>query len=205
MEEIKNKIVESAEGLFLKYGIKSVTMDDIAKDLAISKKTIYQFFKDKTEVVNSVARNHLEKERQEIEEIHAKAENIIEELIMMTRCMRDNHMRINPAVFLDLKKYYKSAWQIYLKYKNSVFYQSIVKSLERGIREGYFRKNIDIEILATIRLELIQLSFNDEIFPRDKFNFIEVQNQISDHFINGILTTKGKELLENYNKTYQLK
>lgn len=197
MENIAEKIIESAEGLFLKYGIKSVTMDDIAKDLAISKKTIYQFFKDKTEIVVKVARKHMEREKQQIEEIHSQSANIIEELIMMTRCMKENHMKTNPSVFIDLRKYYKKGWQVYLEYKNKVFYKSILSSLKQGIKEGVFRPDINVEILANMRLELIQLSFNDDIFPRDRFNFTEVHQQLSEHFIYGILTIKGKELLEN--------
>jgi len=197
MEDIAEKIIESAEGLFLKYGIKSVTMDDIAKDLAISKKTIYQFFKDKTEIVVKVAQSHMEREKQQIEEVHSRSANIIEELIMMTRCMKENHMKTNPSVFVDLRKYYKKGWQVYLEYKNKVFYKSILSSLKRGIKEGVFRPDINVEILATMRLELIQLSFNDEIFPREKFDFTEVHQQLSEHFIYGILTVKGKELLEN--------
>jgi TetR/AcrR family transcriptional regulator, cholesterol catabolism regulator len=196
VEEIAQKIIASAEGLFMKYGIKSVTMDDIARDLAISKKTIYQYFKDKTEIVVKVAHSHMAREKNQIEEIQSKAANIIEELIMMTRCMKENHMKTNPAVFLDLRKYYKKGWEVYLEYKNKVFYKSILTSLKRGIAEGVFRPDINAEILATMRLEIIQLSFNDDIFPRDKFDFTEVHKQLAEHFIYGILTIKGKELLE---------
>lgn len=203
MEEIKEKIIEGAADLFLKYGLKTVTMDDIARHLAISKKTIYQYFNDKNELVNTVAKMHMELEKKQIEEIQNQTSNTIEELIMMTKCMRENHNRINPVVFLELKKYYKKAWQIYLEYKSNVFYQSILSSLKRGIAEGVFRSDINVEILATMRMELVQLSFNDDIFPRDKFDFREVQNQLSQHFLNGLLTIKGKEQIENYYKKYQ--
>jgi len=203
VEEIKEKIIEGAADLFLKYGLKTVTMDDIARHLAISKKTIYQYFNDKNELVNTVAKMHMELEKKQIEEIQNQTSNTIEELIMMTKCMRENHNRINPVVFLELKKYYKKAWQIYLEYKSNVFYQSILSSLKRGIAEGVFRSDINVEILATMRMELVQLSFNDDIFPRDKFDFREVQNQLSQHFLNGLLTIKGKEQIENYYKKYQ--
>lgn len=196
MEDIAENILESAEALFMKYGIKSVTMDDIARELAMSKKTIYQYFKDKTDIVVQVARRHMEHEKQQIEDINNQSANIIEELIMMTRCMKENHMKINPSVFMDLRKYYQRGWQVYLEYKNKVFYKSILASLQRGIAEGVFRSDINVEILATMRLELIQLSFNDEIFPRDKFNFTDVHQQLSEHFIYGILTEKGKVLLK---------
>lgn len=173
-------------------------MDDIAQSLAISKKTIYQYFKDKNEIVNTVAKVHMEKEKREIEEIHQQSGNIIEELFQMAQCMKKNHQRINPSVFYDLKKYYKKAWQIYLDYKNRVFYKSIISSLNRGISEGVFRPDINVDILATMRLELIQLAFNDEVFPRDKFDFAQVHQQLGEHFIHGLLTEKGKRLLSAY-------
>lgn len=178
-------------------------MDDIAQELSISKKTIYQYFKDKDELVNTVAREHMEKEKQELHHVHSQARNTIEELVLISRCMRENHMRINPVVFWDLRKYYRSAWEIYQEYKKGVFYQSIKKSLERGISEGFFRSDINIEALAILRLEQIQMTFNGEIFPGEKFDMMEVQKQLFEHFIYGLLTEKGRTEFLEYISNYQ--
>jgi AcrR family transcriptional regulator len=198
VEPVKKNIVEGADELFMKYGIKTVTMDDIARYLSISKKTIYQYFADKTEIVNTVALEHLEKQKSEISTVKNSARNAIEELFMVSRCLRENLVKINPSVFHDLKKYYRSAWEIYLKYRSEVFYQSIQDTLENGKDKGYFREDINVKILATLRQEEIQMVFNGEIFPRDKFEIKEVQIQLFDHFVYGILTAKGQKLYHKY-------
>lgn len=202
MEEVKQHIIGKAEELFLKYGIKSVTMDDIARELAISKKTIYQYFTDKNEIVNRVVHIYLEREKETMAEARRSAEDIIEECFLLSRCLRENHIRINPVVFWDMKKYYQKAWNLYQEYKNEIFFESIRQTLEKGIREGYFRESINPEILALLRLEQIQLIFNEDIFPRHKFNLYEIQEQLYNHFMYGLLTEKGKQAFEQYTSNY---
>jgi TetR/AcrR family transcriptional regulator, cholesterol catabolism regulator len=192
LEEIKQIIIGKAEELFLRYGIKSVTMDDIAHELSISKKTIYQYFTDKDELVIMVTRAHLEKEKEEIEKTRSQARNTIEEFMMLSQCIKESHMKMNPVVFWDLKKYYYQAWQIFEEYKSGVFFDSIKSSLIRGIKEGFFREDINVDVLAALRLEQIQMSFNDKIFPPEKYDIAEVQKQLYEHFVHGVLTEKGK-------------
>ncbi len=168
-------------------------MDDIAQELSISKKTIYQYFKDKEELVSIVAKVHLEKERIEIEQINKTAKNTMEEFILLSKCIKENHLRMNPVVFWDLKKYYHQAWHIFKEYKNGVFFESLRSSLKRGIEEGFFREDINIDVLAALRMEQIQMTYNEEIFPKDKYDIMEVQNQLFNHFVHGVLTQKGEE------------
>lgn len=189
--ELKEHILATAYRLFMTYGIRNITMDDLSKELSISKKTIYQHFKDKDEIVYLTTRIALEHEQKYLDEIQQHAKNSIDELILITKFMREHISKINPSVLFDIKKYYRDAWQLYLTFKHEVFINAVKASLKRGIEEGDFRKSIDIDILAIFRLEMIQLSFDDRIFPRTMFDFREVQMQILDHFIHGILTPKG--------------
>lgn len=198
--DITEKIKSEAASLFLRYGIKSITMDDIARSLGISKKTIYQSYKDKNEIVLMVARDFLENESLRISEIYKSKSNAIEKLSMFSSMMRETFTKINANVLFDLKKYYSDAWNYYLKFKQEVFYQSIIQLLEQGIEEGFFRKELNKEVIAKIRLEQVQWIFDEEIFPPDQFDFKEVQIQIFEHFIYGIVTPKGYELLEKYAK-----
>ncbi len=192
--DTKQRIIEKTDELFHRYGIRSVTMDDIARALGISKKTIYQFFKDKDEIVTTVSRYHMEHEREEIEAIFNESANAIEELYNVSLCLRKNVADINPSIIYDLQKYHAKGWQVFLDYKENVFKRTLKQSLERGIKEGYYRAEIDPDILATLRMEEIQLAFDHNVFPTSRFNFKEVQTQIFEHFIFGILTPKGQEL-----------
>jgi len=200
MEDLSDKIIHEAASLFLKYGIKSVTMDDISRSMGISKKTVYQYFSDKKEIVNKVAKTHLESEKRNFEEIHAKADTAIDKLFRHSVFMRKSFDKMNPVVIYDLKKYYKDAWQLFLEYKRSVFSKKMIETLKEGMEQGYFRKDIDPEILINLRFEIMQLIADGSIFPPDKYDFREVQIQLFDHFIHGILTEKGQCLMKNYLK-----
>ena len=184
----------------MSYGIRSITMDDLSKELSVSKKTIYQHFKDKDEIVLITTRMVLEQEQKCVAETQEQAQNSIDELILMTSCMREHINKINPSVLFDIKKYYREAWQLYLTFKQEVFADAIKSSLSRGIEEGYFRENINVEVLSVLRLEMIQICFDDSIFPPAKFDFKEVQMQIFDHFIHGILTPKGLKAFQQQTK-----
>ncbi|CAN5212027.1 TetR/AcrR family transcriptional regulator [soil metagenome] len=196
--EVREKIIYGAIELFMKYGFKSITMDDIAKNLSISKKTIYQFFKDKDELISTVTELHLEQEQQEFDCIHLEASNSIEELFLTSKCLKKNLSDLNPSILYDLQKYHRNAWKKFIDFKERVFVAGIKSCLEKGIQEGNFRSNINVEILAKLRMEQVQLVFNEDVFPRDKFDFKEVQMQIFEHFIHGITTPQGQELLEQY-------
>jgi AcrR family transcriptional regulator len=202
MQDISEKIIQEASSLFMKYGIKSVTMDDISRAMSISKKTLYQYFRDKNEIVNRVARVHLENEKRNFEEIQANAGDAIEKLYMHSLFIRKSFEKMNPAVLYDLKKYYKDAWDLFIQYKREVFSKGMTDTLHEGIAQGYFRKNIDPDILITLRFEVLQLVADGSIFPAEKFDFREVQIQLFDHFLHGILTEKGHALMNEYYKTH---
>jgi len=198
VEEIKQKIVEGAALLFHKYGIRSVSMDDIARHLSISKKTIYQYFKDKDQVVTLALRAHMDKEMQEYEEIFDVSDNAVEELAKVSKCMRSDFKDMNPSLLFDMQKYHPDGWNLWMEFKNEFIKGHVLRNLKRGIKEGYYRKEIDPEVMARFRVEQVQLAFDDTIFPKDEFDFKEVQMQFLNHFVHGIVTEKGHELFEEY-------
>lgn len=194
--ELKGKIIEAAGYLFTRYGVRSVTMDDIARELSVSKKTIYQHFKDKDEIVTAATEAHMQMERNEFDEIFRTATNAINELAMISKCMRKHVLELNPSLLYDLQKYHRKAWEGYLSFKDEFIKNHIMRNLERGVQEGYYREEINPEILAIFRMEQIQLAFDDKIFPRKNYDFKTIQMQMFDHFVYGIVTQKGKELFE---------
>ncbi|WKN43357.1 TetR/AcrR family transcriptional regulator [Tunicatimonas pelagia] len=199
--ESKEQIANAAEQLFLKYGVRSVTMDDIAKQLGISKKTIYQYFADKDEVVELATLRILEREKKLLAEVQERSENAIHELYLFTRYIRQHIVEVNPSILFDIQKYHRGAWKIYQDFKGSVFLQTIESSIRKGMEEGHFRADIKPEILAKLRIEQVNLAFNNEIFPKHEFDWTEVHLQIFYNFCYGLLTTEGVELFEKYAKT----
>jgi AcrR family transcriptional regulator len=197
-QDIKNKILRGAEELFMKFGVRSVSMDDVARHLSVSKKTIYQYFADKDELITSVSKSHMERDKVEFEKIHADAANAIDELVKISEAMARDFKNMNPALLYDLQKFHPNAWNVWLDYKNDYIRQSVVRNLKQGISEGYFRPEVNTEVLAILRINTVELGFSDQLFPPDRFDLVDVQMQVFEHFILGLLTDKGRKLYDRY-------
>jgi TetR/AcrR family transcriptional regulator, cholesterol catabolism regulator len=189
------RILQKADAMFLRYGLRSVTMDDIAKELGISKKTIYLYFADKDALIDKVTEYMLEEEKNKAEEIYKVSKNPIEEIFLSTKMMKEMLQNINAVLFYDMQKYYPNSWQKYLDFKMH-FLEIIKRNLNEGIFQKLYRADINVEILAKIRVEIVDMGFNMELFPPSKFNILDIQLENIDHFLRGIVTPKGLEVYE---------
>lgn len=200
MEErdTKDKILKGAEALFMKYGVRSISMDDIARHLSVSKKTLYQHFADKEDIVTQVCQSHMENNWKKFEAIRQRAVNAIDELAMMSVRLKQDMEEMNPSLLFDLQKYHPKAWAVWEKYKGVCVNDSMKRNLEQGIQEGYYRPEINAEILSISRMCLVEIAFDDKVFPQNKFNIAEVQLQLFDQFVYGIVTEKGRRLYQKY-------
>jgi len=192
------RIIQGGGELFLTAGIKSVTMDDIAKHLGMSKKTIYQFFKDKNELVIALVKKKLKEDEDEMADIMSRSGNVIEEMINMMKCSEDIFSRINPIVIHDMQKYHPEAWIEFQKFKADVLISTLEELLTKGIKQSYIRPDIDVKIIARMRVSQVEMGFNTTIFPMAEFNPWKVQVQFLEHFNYGICTLKGYKLLNQY-------
>lgn len=174
-------------------------MDDVARDASMSKKTLYQYFDNKDGLVIEVANRHFEKERIDFDEIKESANDAIHEVMLVSQCLRKHIFRMNPSLLFDMQKYHSTAWDEYLKFKHSFIRGNIKDNISRGIDEGYFRSEIDAEILSILRVEQVQLAFNQKIF-NNKWDLPTIQLQLLDHFVHGLLTDKGREKYKEYSQ-----
>ena len=196
--EIKDKILEVAFRLFLRRGIKSVSMDDIALELGASKKTIYKWYENKDEVVEASLQAYLTDMDQECSGFPGTASNAIEELFSIMAMVRQKMAGVHASVFHDLQKYHPKAYQLWVQHKNEVLYGQIVDNITRGQAEGLYRTDLNIEIMARMRLLQTEHSFNPDFFPPEQFNMQKVQLAILEHFMLGIATLKGHKLINKY-------
>ena len=201
--EIKDRILFGAQDLFFKYGIKSITMDDIAKHLAVSKKTIYQFFDDKNELVETLLSESLKRDENELRQIQKDSENVIEEVLSLMKHMGNMFSKVHPNIFYDLQKYHPEAWKQFIVFKENCMAKMVEDSIERGIKEGYVRTDLNAKILAKLRIEQVQMGFNPDIFPPDKFRILDVQVTLLDHFLLGICNIKGHKLFNKYKEVME--
>lgn len=201
--EPKESILKGALEMFLRYGIKSITMDDISRALGVSKKTIYLYYADKDALVSSAVKNFTDMQKDIFAKIRDESKNALEELIKCSDYMRSNVCNINPALLYDVKKYHPKAWNIYLDYRRESVEKTIEATLIRGINEGFFRTNIQTKILARLRIETLEMGFNTEIFPVSEFETPRVQMEFFEQFTFGICTIKGHKLLNKYKQIHE--
>lgn len=197
--EVKEYIVEEADKLFCQFGFKSVTMDDIAKHLGMSKKTIYQHFSDKDELVNILIQDKLNAQDCAMDFCAAKAENAVEELFFAITNIHELLSSMNPKLFYDLQKYHPKAWLSFKAFKEKNLGKCILANLERGINEGLYRSEIKTDILAQMRLEQVDLLFNQtNQYTMDKYTLVQVMVEITEHFLYGVCNPKGLEKINYY-------
>lgn len=200
--ETQERIVEQASELFRRYGVRSVTMDDIASHLSISKKTIYQFFKDKKEIVRVCLQHIVDCEFTDMDAIEAKSKDVMEELVYISEYFRKMIARMNPSLLFDLKKYHADAWEVYLDAKQTRYLDKIKRNLKRGQEQGFIRKEINVDIASRMRMEMVEIGFNPDVFPPDKYDISALQMELFDYFFHSVTTYEGKELMEKYVKEH---
>ena len=176
---------------------KGITMDDISKELSISKKTIYRFFKNKNEIVEQVVLRQLDRQAQAFERISTETINAIEKLHEIGKCVRDDQKKVNPSLLNDIRKYYPDVWGEIMDFKDKVIHNTLVSIIKSGTQDGYFRGDINADILATLRQSELEMAMDDKLFPDHEFDIREVHLQLFEHFVHGILTEKG---IEEFNK-----
>ena len=197
--DIKKYIIEESDKLFCQYGFKSVTMDDIAKHLGMSKKTIYQHFSDKDELVNILIESRLNNQDCVIHESAEKAKDAVHELLLTLATMNESLGNLNPKMFYDLQKYHPKAWLYFKNFKEKSLGSAILANLERGITEGIYRAEINTDILTQLRLDHVELIFNrHDHYTANKYNIAQVMIEITEHFLYGICNQKGLALIATY-------
>ena len=196
----KERIQEGARELFRRYGIRNVTMDEIARQLGISKKTIYQEFPDKDSLVHSLMTGDMEKHHTEFEKIYAESENVVDEVFNIMKKMTEIFSNCNPVLYYDLEKHYPKTWKVFSDFKTKFILEHVERSLEKGKKDGLVREDVNTRILALLRIEEITLGMSPVVFPADRFSMLEVQLALTEHFLYGICTLKGHKLVNKYKK-----
>lgn len=203
--DIKERIRVKAEELFLQYGIRSVSMDDIANSLGMSKKTLYQYYADKDELVDAVVDNHITGMEHDCLRCKKEAKDAVHEIFITMERIMDEFSNINPMVLYDMEKFHFRAYNRFREYKNKFLAKVIQDNIEWGIREDLYRADINIDVMTRYRIESMMIPFNVSVFPPGKYNLATVSEQIIVHFAYGLATTRGHKLIHKYNEQRQKK
>lgn len=199
--DIKERILKVADDICRKIGFRAMTMDDLAVKLGISKKTLYQYYEDKEALVDAVISDEMDSKEQDCNICHELAVDAVDEIFLTLEMMTQEFKDLNPLMLHDLQKYFPSIASKFIEFKNNHFYGIISNNLKRGIKEGLYRKEINVDVLTKYRLESVMISFNQEVFPSSKYNLSQVTRELLEHFLYGIVTEKGHELILKYKKS----
>jgi AcrR family transcriptional regulator len=194
-DELKQILIRVRE-LYMKYGIKSITMDDVASTLGISKKTLYQHVSDKDDLVGKVLDLEMETRQCDVGHIYDKGLNAIEELFEVSKYMNRMLNEQNPATMYDLKKYYPHHYQRLLKTKREKMYSNIVANLQKGKQEGLYRDDLNEEVIAKLYLSRLESIPDSELFTITELTTPKVFLEAITYHIRGIASEKGLALLK---------
>ena len=192
------RIKQKAHSLFWQYGLRSVSMDDIATSMGISKKTIYLHFADKDELVDAVVESEFKKNESICEHDKINSKNAIHEIFLAMDQVVEMFSSMNPSLVFDMHKYYPKAFQKFHTYKNDYLYNVIKDNIIRGINEEFYRAEIKIDIIANFRVESIMIPFNPEFFTKLKYSLAEIEEEFIIHFLFGIASPKGYKMILKY-------
>ncbi|RMF24202.1 MAG: TetR/AcrR family transcriptional regulator [Bacteroidetes bacterium] len=198
--EVKNQILDTAETLFRRYGLRSVTMDDIARELGISKKTLYQHFANKSDLVEQVIRQSIDCERELIEQTVQSAGNALEEMVFLARFVIRQLRELPPTLMYDLQKYYREAWNMLRELHFGYIQQVIENNLRRGMEERIYREDLEPAIIARLYVAKVNNIVDEELFPLSEYDRETLFKQNIQYHIRGIVSPKGGRLFEKLQK-----
>jgi TetR/AcrR family transcriptional regulator, cholesterol catabolism regulator len=196
MEEKITKILQQVSELYFKYGIKSVTMDDVSRELGISKKTLYEYFTDKNDLVGKFLDFHIQKIRFVFEEEKEDDGNAIDHLLFISKIMVNFLKDLNPSVHYDLQKYYPDIFKSLFEYKRNNMLNSVKQNLLRGMKEGLYREDLKPDIIAHIYVNRVEASLDADFLKNNEFTSSELFSEMFTYHIRGISSKKGMEYFE---------
>lgn len=196
MDEKHLEIIEKTSQVFMKYGIKSVTMDELARQLGISKKTIYKYFADKKDLVKTIMEAKTQYDKSKCMNIVQEAENAIDALLLISRLVMQHIKDVHPSVFFDLQKYHNDAWQVLHKHRNEYVIQLITENIIRGKSEGLYRDNINPDIIARVYSSNILAIVEGQLIDGNQFKHGEVYIEFLRFLMRGLTSDRGIEYLK---------
>jgi len=198
MEEKLKFILEETSRHFMRYGIRSMSMDDVAGELGISKKTLYQYFADKKELVHSVVKFHMDQTNNCFHNMKVEPGNAIDILLRVSEILIEQMGQMNPSVKYDLRKYYPESFKNLMDYKRGQVLDHIERNLQQGIKEGLYRKDMNTRVIAYFYLmrmdQFLSMELEDE--KMKNIHFTEILKELFIYHVRGIANEKGIEYLE---------
>ncbi|MGB1204032.1 MAG: TetR/AcrR family transcriptional regulator [Chitinophagales bacterium] len=198
MNSTLEKILEHSLQLFAKYGIRSVSMDDIARNMGMSKKTLYQYIDNKADLVNKGMQRHLDMERAFVTKIFDADKNAIDEMVEIGNFVYLKLQQMHrPSLVYDLQKYYRESWQMLEKHRTEFIYTTVLQNIEQGMAEGLYRQNLKPELIARFYIDHSKIFLETDIFNTQQYQAADIYIELLKYHIYGIASEKGMQYLRD--------
>lgn len=195
--DTSKKIADKVHTLFSRYGIRSISMDDIASDLRISKKTIYQFYSNKDSLVETFVDKAIDENIFRCRILIAKSDDAIIELYFLLVYAMALYNILNPAIVYDLEKNHELAYEKFKGHKAEFIHQIVKSSIERGMKSGLYRNDFDIDVITKFFLESLAIISNPVVFPATNHKS-KPADELFACLIGGIVTETGMDVVNAY-------
>lgn len=182
----------------MRYGIKSVTMDDIAREMGISKKTLYQYVPNKADLIEQIFQAHITEEKCMTEEIRSTSSDALEEMLRIGRYVVEKLRSMSPTTVYDLRKYYGSIWKKMEAQMKQHVYGVISDNIGRGIQQGIYRSELDPDIIARLYVGKSVLVADEDVFEIGDYDLATLHQEYIRYHIHGIASEKGRQLLAKH-------
>lgn len=196
--DTKHQILTKAESLFMRYGIKSVTMDDLAREMGMSKKTLYQYVSHKADLIENIFQLKIEEEQKMMAKYKAESTDAIDEILKIARHVIRELRQFSPSVMYDLQKYYRSTYRQMEAFHTRHIIKMIRENIERGMEEGVYRSNLSPDILSKLYVAKSSLVADQELFPLQQYNIEQLFKEHIIYHIYGVASPKGLRIFEQY-------
>ena len=186
----------------MQLGFKAVTMDQVARQAGISKKTLYQHYSNKNDLVKTFLMTHHRNTHLEIDRQQDESKNAVEGMVRTMRILNDEFGKMNPLAFVDLQKFFLPIFRIFKEKMMEENVASIYKNLSRGVAEGVYRPELNLDFMARYRLDSCLLLFNSGSVLTKMLHPQDLNKELGEHFLYGIMTPKGEKLFQAYKAKY---
>jgi len=203
MEDRLNEILPRVTDIFMRFGFRSVTMDDIAKQLRMSKKTLYQHVADKKDLICKCLEHGQAKDRCYVIDVMEQDINAIDQMFAISEKVVNQLKDVHPSIFFDLEKYYPEAWENILTFKNDFIYGMILQNINKGIEEGLYREDLNGPVIARVYVRRMDDLWSGDIFPEEDMSFPDIYLELMRYHIRGIASQKGIDYLVEKVKSHK--
>lgn len=205
MDERFKTILQKTFDLFAKFGIRSISMDDICREMGISKKTLYTYVSSKEDLINKLLEGQRIKQNEAILCVESKELNAIDSLLEVSKTLHKKLVKVNPTMAYDLVKYYPEIFKKHSIDKRKILSKRIKSNISKGIEEGYYRSDLDIDLIAQLYLKKLEDIFDPEFWVNEKYSFDKIFKTMFVNHIRGISNQKGIDYLEQQQKLLNFK